>query len=449
MKTINENITFKRKLYDKLLVWKEKWSNEYALLIEGARRIGKSTLVEEFAKKEYKSYILIDFQKVNKEILDIFETSSADLDTFFFRLQAQREIKLIKGKSLIIFDEVQLYPKARQMIKTLVQDGRYHYIETGSLISLKENIENILIPSEEMKLKMYPLSFEEFCWATNKTLLFDYIRTCFEKKIEMGRAMHTTAMEHFRKYLIIGGMPQAIKKYLITNTYADVNTVKNEILNLYREDINKSKKVNSLKIKAIFDNIPSELSKHDKKFKFSHLNRGSRTKLYDNELYWLGESMIANLAYKSSEPSISLKMNLDSSTVKCYLVDTGLLLTQSLLLENNKEGFEKLLMGKLNINEGMFFENIVAQLLINNYPLFFYTTINESRHKIENDFLINDKGKISLIEVKSSSTNSHKSLDYTYEKFKKHLSKKIIIGIKDYKFFSNVYYYPVYMTELL
>ena len=365
----------KRKIEEKLLKWKKESNGKTALLIDGARRVGKSYIVEEFAKQHYKSYILIDFNQVGSEITDLFDMNLRDLDSFFMYLSAAFNVKLYKRESLIIFDEVQLYPRARAAIKYLVADGRYDYIETGSLMSIKKNVKNIVIPSEERHVKMYPMDFEEFLWAKGEDLILPIIRNCFEEKKPLGQALHRKIMTLFREYVIIGGMPQVVKEYIESGDFETADLVKRDILTLYREDIQKYASGYEKKVESIFDEIPAQLSKHEKKFTLSSLGKGSRFRDYENSFLWLQDSMIANVCFNSTEPNIGLKLNRDNSSYKVYMGDTGLLISHA-FDENgivSEEIYKKLLFGKLEVNEGMIFENIVSQMLVaNGHNLYFY-----------------------------------------------------------------------------
>ena len=371
----------KRKIEEKLLKWKKESNGKTALLIDGARRVGKSYIVEEFAKQHYKSYILIDFNQVGSEITDLFDMNLRDLDSFFMYLSAAFNVKLYKRESLIIFDEVQLYPRARAAIKYLVADGRYDYIETGSLMSIKKNVKNIVTPSEERHVKMYPMDFEEFLWAKGEDLIIPIIRNCFEEKKPLGQALHRKIMTLFREYVIIGGMPQVVKEYIESGDFETADLVKRDILTLYREDIQKYASGYEKKVESIFDEIPAQLSKHEKKFTLSSLGKGSRFRDYENSFLWLQDSMIANVCFNSTEPNIGLKLNRDNSSYKVYMGDTGLLISHA-FDENgivSEEIYKKLLFGKLEVNEGMIFENIVSQMLVaNGHNLYFYKYLETS-----------------------------------------------------------------------
>ncbi|MDE6579294.1 MAG: AAA family ATPase, partial [Ruminiclostridium sp.] len=350
----------KRKIYSELVNWKKESSSKTALLIDGARRVGKSYIVQEFAQNEYKSYIFIDFNIAPEDVKNLFVNYLNNLDTLFMYLSGYYNVKLYEHESLIIFDEVQLFPRARAAIKYLVADGRYDYIETGSLMSIKKNIKDILIPSEERHLKMYPMDFEEFLWAVGNETLMDIIKNCFDKKKNMGQAMHRKAMDHFRQYLIVGGMPQAVNEYIETHDFDKTDRVKRDILELYRADIVKHAAGYEMKVGGIFDEIPAQLQKHEKKFKLSSINKEARFRDYEDALFWLKDAMIVNICYNSSEPNIGLKLNMDRLTLKCYMADTGLLISHA-FDENgivSEEIYKKLLFDKLEVNKGMIIENI-------------------------------------------------------------------------------------------
>ena len=313
----------KRKVYGQLVKWKEDGAGRTALLIDGARRVGKSYIVEEFAKAAYKSYILIDFNRVSDEVKELFVHYLNDLDTLFMYLSNYYNVKLYARESLIIFDEVQLFPRARAAIKYLVADGRYDYVETGSLMSIKRNVKDIVIPSEERHIKMYPMDFEEFLWAMGNDLLMDMIRRHHEAREPMGQAMHRKAMDYFRQYLIVGGMPQAVDEYVRTRDFDKVDRVKRDILTLYRADIAKHAEGYEMKVESIFDEIPAQLQKHEKKFKLSSLKKEARFRDYEDAMFWLDDAMIINVCYNSTAPTIGLKLNMDRMTLKCYMGDTG------------------------------------------------------------------------------------------------------------------------------
>ena len=448
----------KRKIYDSMQKWKEE-NGRTALLIDGARRVGKSYIAQEFAKKEYKSYILIDFNRAPAEITDLFVHYLNDLNMFFLYLSNFYGVKLYERESLIIFDEVQLFPKARAAIKYLVEDGRYDYVETGSLMTIKKNVADIVIPSEERHMKMYPLDFEEFLWALDNDTLMDFIRLCFEEKKPMGQVLHRKTMDYFRQYLIVGGMPQAVKTYRDSHDFDQVDRVKRDILELYRADIIKHAEGYQMKVAQIFDDIPAQLQKHDTKFKFSSLKKEARFREYEDALFWLSDAMITNICYNSTAPNIGLKLNMDRMTLKCYMADTGLLISHA-FDENglvSEEIYKKLLFDKLEVNKGMIMENIVAQMLTaSGHKLYFYS--NPSRDdaslRMEIDFLtakskISNRHNISPIEVKSSKNYTLTSLRKFKEKYKEQVHISYVLHPNDLKEENGILFLPLYMTPLI
>lgn len=427
---------FNRKAYRKLLEWKQTSKGESAMLIEGARRVGKSYLSRRFAEKEYDSYIYLDFANIEKEIIDLFENEMSNLDFFFLKLQSFYGVQLKKRNACIIFDEVQRYPRARQMIKYLVADGRYDYIETGSLISIKQNVQDIVIPSEEEAIQLNPLDFEEFLCALGEQLLAEYIKECFEKKVALGEALHRKALNLFRLYMIVGGMPQSVDKYCETKNLEDVHRVKQRILRLYRENISKFAKGYESKVLAIFDEIPFQLTKHEKKFSLASLNRNARFREYKDSFMWLSESKIVNHCFNSTEPTLGINLNVDRLTLKCYMADTGLLIAQAIedgtVLE--EEVLRAIMFDRVGINEGMFVENIVAQMLVaSGHKLFFFSRVDKTdyHNNIEIDFLIRDKKKICPIEVKSGAFKKHTSIDRFVRKYSDKTDTSYIICMKD------------------
>lgn len=449
----------KRKIYDELVKWKNEDVGSTAILIDGARRVGKSYIAEEFAKANYSTYILIDFNRVSKEITDLFYHYLNDLDTFFLYLSNYYNIKLIERDTLIIFDEVQLFPKARSAIKYLVADGRYDYLETGSLMTIKKNVKDILIPSEERHIKMYPLDFEEFLWALDNNMLMDFIRKCFNNKMPLGQALHRKAMDYFRQYLIVGGMPQAVDTYAKTKDFARVDQIKRNILELYRADIIKHAQGYEMKVEQIFDDIPAQLQKHDKKFKMSSLKKDARFRDYEDAIYWLSDAMIVNICYNSTAPSIGLKLNMDRMTMKCYMADTGLLISHA-FDENsivNEEVYKKLLFDKLEVNQGMIVENIVSQMLAaSGHKLYFYANASrdDTSSRMDIDFLIakskvTNRHNISPIEVKSSKNYTLTSLNKFRNKFEKQLHIPYVLHTSDLKEEDGILFLPLYMTPLL
>ncbi len=444
----------KRKAYHKLLEWKKKSDGETAMLIEGARRVGKSFLALQFARKEYESFLYIDFANLKDNVLDVFEADKTDFDTFFMKLSLLYGVRLIRRKSCVIFDEVQMYPPARQLIKYLVADGRYDYIETGSLISIRQNIENIVIPSEEERMSLCPFDFEEFLDAMGEGILSDYIRECFDKKQMMGEALHRKAMNLFRQYMIVGGMPQALVKYVETKDLEAVSAVKQRILQLYREDIPKFARGYESRVRAIFDEIPEQLTKHEKKFKLASLGKHARMREYEDSFMWLEESKVVNHCYLSTEPSVGIYLNTDRACMKCYMGDTGLLITQACDTGTavEEEVLKAIMFDRVGINEGMFLENVVAQMLVaSEHHLFFYSKTDKKdfHNNIEIDFLIRDKKKICPIEVKSDSYKKHTSLDRFMEKYSARLGTAYIVYTKDLRKDGNILCIPVYMTGYL
>ena len=445
---------FERKLYQKLLEWKEISNGSTAMLIDGARRVGKSYLAEEFAKREYKSYMVINFSNVNNMIKDIFENDFMDLDLFFNKLSFAFGATLYERESLIIFDEVQRYPKARELIKFLVADGRYDYIETGSLISIKHNIEDIVIPSEEEHLMLHPFDFEEFLWAMGDRVTVPFIKSCFEQEQPLGEAAHRKAMNSFRQYMLVGGMPQAVAEYAATKDFARVDRIKSIILNLYRQDITRFAQGYESKVQAIFDEIPGQLSKKEKKFAITSLGKDSKTRTYEDAFMWLTDGMIINNCYNATDPSVGLSMYLDVTSRKCYMADTGLLVTHAFhdndYMEN--ELYKAVLLDRINVNEGMLMENIVAQTFrVNGHKLFFYARNDnvERKNHMEIDFLISKKNKICPVEVKSSRYNKHSSLDKFRAKFKGRIGQSYILYTKDLKREEDILYLPLYMGMFL
>ena len=449
----------KRKIYEKLLDWKLNNKGKTALLIDGARRVGKSYIVEEFAKENYKSYIFIDFNKAPDEIKNLFNYYLDDLDTLFMYLTNYYNVDLYERESLIIFDEVQLYPRARSAIKYLVEDGRYDYIETGSLMSIKENVKDILIPSEERHIDMHPMDFEEFLWALGNDNIMNLIKKCYEEKKPLGQAMHRKVMDYFRQYMIVGGMPQAVQEYVNTKNFNKVDEVKRDILNLYREDIGKHAKGYNLKVEAIFDEIPSQLQKHEKKFKLSSINKEARYREYEDAIFWLKDAMIINPCFNTTEPSIGLKLNADNTTLKCYMADTGLLISHSFDEKGivTEEIYKKILFDKLEFNEGMIIENMVAQILTSSgHKLYFYSnpSRDDNSSRMEIDFLIakskiSNRHNISPIEVKSSKNYTLTSLKKFMAKYKEQLYIPYVIHTGDFKEENGITYLPIYMACFL
>ncbi|MCI7180687.1 MAG: AAA family ATPase [Schaedlerella sp.] len=449
----------KRKIYADLEKWKKDGAGKTALLIDGARRVGKSYIAEAFAKAEYKTYILIDFNRADEDVKDLFIHYLNDLDTLFMYLSGYYNVKLHEHESLIIFDEVQLFPKARAAIKYLVADGRYDYMETGSLMSIKKNVRDIVIPSEERHIKMHPMDFEEFLWAMENETLMDIIRKCYEMKKPMGQVMHRKAMDYFRQYMIIGGMPQAVQEYVRTRDFDKVDRIKRDILTLYRADIIKHAEGYEMKVESIFDEIPAQLQKHEKRFKLSSLKKEARFREYEDALFWLDDAMIANICYNSTEPTVGLKLNMDRLTLKCYMGDTGLLISHA-FDENgivSEEIYKKLLFDKLEVNKGMIVENIVAQMLAaSGHKLYFYSnpSRDDSESRMEIDFLIarskiSSRHNISPIEVKSGKNYTLTSLRKFTKKYAEQTYIPYVLHTGDLKEEEGIVFLPLYMTPLL
>ena len=448
----------KRKIYNKLLEWKEQRNGATAVLIEGARRIGKSYIVEEFARNEYDSYLLIDFNKADKVVWTWFDTLLEDLDTLLMNLQIHYGTRLTPGKSVVVFDEVQLCPRARAAIKYLVADGRFHYIETGSLVSIKKNVRDIVIPSEEEAMPMFPMDFEEFLWAIGNDLLMPYIRQCFEKHQPMG-AHHRKAMEYLRTYMIVGGMPQAIQMFVDSRDFDKVDQVKRGILRVYTNDISKYAAGLEHKVKSIFDQIPAQLQKHEKKFRLSALEAGATYRDYDDAFFWLADAGIVNICYNCTAPNVGLRLNMERNTLKCYMGDTGLLISHA-FDENGKvpvELYQKLLLNKLEINQGMIVENIVAQMLAaSQRKLYFYSNSSrdDASERMEIDFLtakskLTSRHNITPIEVKSSQRYTLSSLRKCVEKFGEYLTTPVVLHGADLKEENGVLFLPLYMAPLI
>ncbi len=450
---------FKRKIYDKFLAWKEETCGKKALLVEGARRTGKSTIAEEFARNEYKSYILIDFARAPEEVRDYFRLHLNDLDTFYMLLSVQYGVQLHMRESLIIFDEVQLFPKAREAIKYLVADGRYDFMETGSLISIKENVKDIVIPSEERHIKMYPMDFEEFCWALGEEPLVRYIRDCFERKIPLERSIHEKGMLIFKQYLLAGGMPMSVVAFLEGHKdFGKADLEKRNILALYRNDIMKISARYRSKVLAIFDQIPGLLSRHEKRVVFKRIAEGSTAEQYEETFFWLSDSMVANECRRANAPNVGLSLHESGTYIKCYMGDTGLLVSHAFdeneLLEH--EVYKQIFSGRLGLNEGMLYENVIAQMLTaNGHRLFFYTHYSEEkrRNDMEIDFIISNnsktKYKIYPIEVKSGTRYSIESLLRFKGKFRERIGGCYIIHPRNLAVKEGILCIPPYMTICL
>ena len=448
---------FKRKIYDKLLEWKNLSVGGSAAFLEGARRIGKSTIVEEFAKNEYDDYMILDFAREGKDIRENFIENMDHLDVFF------RNLFLLKGKDLtgercvIIFDEVQMFPQARQAIKYLVADGRYDYIETGSLISIRKNVQDILIPSEEYRIKMFPMDFEEYLWAIGDHTTIPVIKEAFNSRTPLGDAIHRKIMKNFRTYMAVGGMPQAVEALVQGKTFAQIDFIKRNILTLYEEDLAKYDKANQDRASVIYKTIPEQLENKNSHFKFSLVDKSARYQMYVDAVKFITDSMIGNECINVTVPEIVPELYADRSNFKLYMGDTGLLVSQ--IMKNQDETdenlYKSLIFDKLGINQGMILENVVAQMLrASGHALYFpeynyqaENTVKEKKYEI--DFLIVKKKKICPIEVKSSNYSAHKSFDYLTKKYPIKLEDRYIIYTKDLKFEDQILYLPVYMTMLI
>lgn len=448
-------MTLKRKIMDVLLEWKKE-EGKTALLIEGARRVGKSTIVEDFARREYETYVLIDFSIAGEDIKSLFRQYASDLDQFFFYLAAMTGVTLVRRKTLIVFDEVQMFPTARQMIKHLVRDRRFDYIETGSLLSIKKNVDGIVLPSEERSIQMFPLDFEEFCWAIGRHEVIPVLKKHFDELRPL-TVLHSSMMKLFRQYILIGGMPQAILEYLESNDYEKVDRVKRDILGLYRNDIAKFAKGYESKVLAIFDEIPGQLSKHEKKFTLASLSKDARFRQYEDAFLWLSDAMIVNLCFNADDPQIGLSLHKDRMTLKAYMGDTGLLISHAFdeRDEMHREIARSLIENKLEINNGMFFENVVAQMLASqNRSLYFFSRVDlsESANTMEIDFLIQDRfkpTKIAPVEVKSGRNYTTSSMDKFITKYGNKLGRKYLLHSKDLIVKNDIVYLPVYLAMFL
>lgn len=442
---------FKRKIYDQLLNWKNRSNGKTAVLVEGARRVGKSTVVRQFAKNEYKSYILIDFSIASNDTIELFDHIN-DLDFFFMRLQFQFQTKLFERQSLIVFDEVQMCPKARQAIKHLVADGRYDYIETGSLISIHKNVKDIVIPSEEERICLMPMDYEEFKWALGDTVTMELLRETFEKRSPLGDGLNRKLMRDFRLYMLVGGMPQSVSAFLDTNNMEEVDIVKRNIITLYEEDFHKIDP--SGRISMLFDAIPSQLSKNASRYQVTSVignksNDNTRSQLISE----LQESMTVNMAYHADDPGVGMSLYMDMNRYKMYVGDTGLFVTLAFKDKDFTENiiYQKLLSDKIDANLGYVYENVVAQMLrASGNRLFYYTFPTETgKHNYEVDFLLSRGSKICPIEVKSSGYKRHASMDAFCQKFSSRILQRYIIYTKDMQRDGQTLFLPVYLTSFL
>ena len=446
---MSERRIFKRKIYDRMLQWKQERDGKTALLIKGARRVGKSTIVEEFARQEYDSYMLIDFARASEEVKALFN-DLMDLDYIFLRLQAIYNVILQERRSVIIFDEVQKCPLARQAIKQLVKDHRYDYIETGSLISIRKNTEGIIIPSEETRIEMFPMDYEEFRWALGDKATVPLLRQFFDKQLPLGQAFRKS-MRDFRLYMLVGGMPQAVNEYLDTNNLSKVDTVKREIIELYFDDFLKIDP--SGRASQLFQAIPSELGKNASRYQVSSVLSDSERKNLSEVLNAMKDSMVVNFSYHSNDPNVGFALNSDKNLYKIFVGDTGLFVTLAFWDKDVTENiiYQKLLSDKLSANLGYVYENIVAQMLTATGNKLFYHTwpMQNSNHNYEVDFLLSRGSKIWPIEVKSSGYKTHASLDAFCRKFSERISNRYLIYTKDFKKDETTTLLPAFMTIFL
>ena len=452
---------FKRHAYDDLLRWKRESKGTRALLLEGARRVGKSTLAREFAEREYAAHLVIDFSEASDDLKMLFRDYRADVDSFFMYLQAFTGVSLPRRDSLIVFDEVQRFPPAREFIKQLVADGRYDYLETGSLISIRRNVEGIVIPSEETALRLNPLNFEEFLWAEGEDQLAAAIRTSFEGKTPLPEAIHRKAERLFREYMLVGGMPQAVDAYVAEKDFGKVDRAKRDILSLYRGDIEKFGGTDALRIRRVFSTLPGQLAHHEKKFVLSSLDSNARSRDYADAFFWLADACISATCIGVDDPSVGLAATADERTFKCYMADTGLLICQLFAdnAETPHELYRDILLGKLEINEGMFTENVVAQQLASNgHGLYFYSKRDRenSANTMEVDFLIAagyddaaGRMRVSPIEVKSTKRYGAKSLEKFKTKFGSRAGLRYILHPKPVQVEGDLTRLPLYMAHLL
>lgn len=448
----------KRKIYQELLEWKKTSDGRTALLIEGARRIGKSYIVEQFARNEYRSHIIVDFNDMDDELRNIFDQYLPHRDEFFMRLSLHFGVRLYERESIIVFDEIQLCPKARAAIKYLVADGRYDYIETGSLVSIRRNVKDIVIPSEEQAIDMHPMDFEEFLWAMGEDMLMDFARRQLAALQPMG-SLHRKTLDLFRQYMIVGGMPQAVEAYVATRSFEEADRMKRNILQLYRNDIAKYAHEAETKVTRIFDDIPSQLQKHEKKFRLASLGANAKMRDYEDAFFWLDDARVVNICYNATEPSVGLRLNMERTTLKCYMGDTGLLISQAFDESGLAEEqlYRKLMLGKLEVNQGMLVENVVAQMLrASGHKLFFFSRSDrdDAANRMEVDFLIRKRSvtsrhNICPIEVKSTTRYTFASLDKFRAKYAEQLGTPYLLHTADLCQKNGIVCLPLYMASLL
>ncbi len=444
----------KRKITQELINWKQTAAGKSAALVVGARRVGKSYIVEQFAKENYKSYLIIDFTRVSDEIKDLFYHQADDFDTFFTMLQTFYNTTFYHRDTVLVFDEIQAFPRARELIKHLVTDGRYDYIETGSLISIQKNVKDILIPSEEHKIELRPMDFEEFLWAIGEQKAYENIAYLYKKKTPLGQAVHRKMMTLFRQYLIVGGMPQAVQTFADTRDFKQTDIEKRHILDLYRADIEKHGGRDAQKIRQVYDLIPTQLSRANKRFMFSAISDTARYREYENALLWLRDARIVNLCFNTTEPTVGLMARMDVSAFKCYQSDTGLLLSQTFSAKDlsREEIYKKLLFDKLEFNNGLIVENVIAQMLVAaHHDLYYYA---ESENRIEIDFLLakthlTSRKNVIPIEVKSGKKYLTNSLDKYRNEFSQQIEKSYVLHDGDIEVKDQIIYLPLYMAGLL
>ena len=443
-------MVFKRKIYDSLLEWKKASNGKTALMVEGPRRVGKSTVVEEFARNEYESYILVDFYTASPETKALFDDLS-DLNYIFLQLQLTYRASLKERKSCIVFDEVQLCPKARQAIKALVKDGRYDYIETGSLISIRKNVKGILIPSEEKKIHMYPMDYEEFRWALGDEVSVPLLKQVYDAKTPLGQAVNRKMLRDFRLYMLVGGMPQAVERFIATNDFREVDDVKRDILTLYEDDFRKIDP--SGRLSALFDAIPAQLMGNASRYQVSSILGGSRAGNMLEQIAELKDSGTVLVSYHANDPGPGMAQNKDLARFKLFTADTGLFVSLAFKDKSFTENdiYSRLLNGKLQANLGYLYENMVAQILATNgHELYYHTFLNEkTKHNYEIDFLISEKNKVSPIEGKSSGYQTHPSIDAFSKKFSSRIQREILVYTKDYQRIGRLECLPVIMTQFI
>ena len=446
-------IMFKRKIYDEMLKWKQEYAPKYALFLRGARRVGKTTLAEKLGREEYRSYILVRFDQTEDSINRLFTDSLRDLDMLFNTLQFAYNTRLYRRESLIILDEIQLFPQARQALKTLLEDGRYDYLETGSLATITKKSKNILIPSEEYSLDVLPMDYEEYLWANDNDMVIPTLREHLTSLKPMG-GLHQYIMKSYREYMLVGGMPQVVSAFTESKDFEKVDFAKEQIINLYKQDMNDQEEENPEYVTSFFDRIPSELSKHDKRYVLTHLGPNARIRDYKGPIKWLNEAMIINIANNVDEPSATLNLSIIDPSFKCYLMDTGLLITLAYkdrpYLEN--ELYKAILLDKLQVNEGMLLENMVAQnIRANGRRAYYYKETSRENKKtvMEIDFLIRDGNKLVPIEVKSGENRSIKSLTAFKEKYGKKVGRCIVLHHGEIRREDNILWLPYYMAAVI